>query len=74
VQTVMPLSNGRAIKLTTSRYYTPSGASINGEGITPDIALEEPENAGDQLPDAALDKALALLKNPPRTAGGTRSL
>jgi carboxyl-terminal processing protease len=40
VQTVMPLSNGRAIKLTTSRYFTPSGESINGRGITPDIVLQ----------------------------------
>ena len=37
VQTVMPLSKGRAIKLTTSRYFTPSGDSIQGTGITPDI-------------------------------------
>lgn len=37
VQTVMPLSNGRAIKMTTSRYLTPSGESIQGRGITPDI-------------------------------------
>lgn len=35
VQTFMPLSKGRAIKLTTSRYYTPSGSSIYGAGITP---------------------------------------
>jgi len=41
VQTVMPLSNGRAIKLTTSLYYTPSGDSIHGSGITPDIFLDE---------------------------------
>jgi len=41
VQTVMPLSNGRAIKLTTSRYFTPSGDSIQGQGITPDIILDE---------------------------------
>ncbi len=37
VQTVMPLSRGRAIKLTTSRYYTPSGDSIHKTGVTPDI-------------------------------------
>jgi carboxyl-terminal processing protease len=37
VQTVMPLSDGEAIKLTTSRYFTPSGKSINGQGITPDV-------------------------------------
>jgi carboxyl-terminal processing protease len=36
VQTVMPLTSGRAIKLTTSRYFTPSGRSIQGRGIEPD--------------------------------------
>jgi len=40
VQTVIPLSDDRAIKLTTSRYFTPSGASINHKGIMPDIVLE----------------------------------
>jgi carboxyl-terminal processing protease len=37
VQTVLPLDNGDAIKLTTARYYTPSGRSIQASGITPDI-------------------------------------
>lgn len=50
VQTVIPLSNGRALKLTTSRYFTPSGASINGIGITPDVVL-----SGAEPPPAALD-------------------
>ena len=36
----MPLSRGRAIKLTTSRYYTPSGDSIHETGITPDVYVE----------------------------------
>ena len=40
IQTVMPLSAGRAIKLTTSRYYTPNGDSIHGRGITPDVKIE----------------------------------
>jgi carboxyl-terminal processing protease len=40
VQTVVPLSDGRAIKLTTSRYFTPSGATIHERGITPDVVLE----------------------------------
>jgi len=40
VQTVMPLTSGRAIKLTTSRYYTPSGRSIQGSGIEPDQPFE----------------------------------
>ena len=41
VQTVMPLSKGRAIKLTTSRYYTPSGDSIHEVGITPDVLIDD---------------------------------
>ena len=40
VQTVIPLPDGSAIKLTTSRYFTPSGKSIDGEGIFPDIEIE----------------------------------
>jgi len=43
VQTVMPLSHGGAIKLTTSRYYTPSGISIHAKGIMPDIVAQGPE-------------------------------
>jgi len=39
VQTVMPLGEGSAIKLTTSRYLTPSGRSINGSGIKPDVVV-----------------------------------
>ena len=39
VQTVMPLTAGRAIKLTTARYLTPSGRSINGIGIDPDLVV-----------------------------------
>ena len=40
VQTIVPLKNDAAIKLTTARYYTPSGRSIQAEGIDPDIAIE----------------------------------
>jgi carboxyl-terminal processing protease len=40
VQTVVPLSDGHAIKLTTSRYFTPSGASIHERGITPDVVID----------------------------------
>lgn len=45
VQTVVPLSDGHAIKLTTSRYYTPSGESIHQKGITPDIVVDPKEIA-----------------------------
>ncbi|STX50537.1 carboxy-terminal protease [Legionella busanensis] len=45
VQTVLPLDDKRAIKLTTALYYTPSGTSIQAKGITPDIIIEELEVA-----------------------------
>jgi carboxyl-terminal processing protease len=40
VQTIMPARGGSAVKLTTARYFTPSGRSIQAEGITPDIEVE----------------------------------
>jgi carboxyl-terminal processing protease len=42
VQTILPLGNNTAIKLTTARYYTPSGRSIQAKGIIPDIVVEDP--------------------------------
>ncbi len=44
VQTVLPLDNGDSVKLTTARYYTPSGRSIQARGIDPDVELQ-PEDA-----------------------------
>ncbi|HQW80449.1 MAG TPA: S41 family peptidase [Pseudomonadota bacterium] len=41
VQNILPLESGGAIKLTTARYYTPSGHSIQAQGITPDIVLSD---------------------------------
>ncbi|MFA5362129.1 MAG: S41 family peptidase [Candidatus Omnitrophota bacterium] len=41
VQTVIPLSDGSALRLTTSKYYTPSGKEIHGKGVMPDIVIEE---------------------------------
>lgn len=43
VQTVIPLGDGRAVKLTTARYFTPNGRSIQAEGIIPDIVVEPAE-------------------------------
>jgi carboxyl-terminal processing protease len=80
VQTVIPLSNGRAIKLTTSLYYTPSGVSIHGEGISPDQVLVVDalvdmqagisQHYTDQMlallqTDSQLQAAVDLLKQPP---------
>lgn len=42
VQTIIPLGENGALRLTTALYYTPSGTSIQGTGITPDIKVEEP--------------------------------
>jgi len=44
VQTILPLNNNSAIKLTTARYYTPSGRSIQAKGIEPDYIVEESVN------------------------------
>jgi carboxyl-terminal processing protease len=81
VQTVMPLADDRAIKLTTSLYYTPSGVSINHRGIAPDIELErDPKPPGVPAPaDAPLEqrdpdvkRAIQELKVP--TVGGAGSV
>jgi carboxyl-terminal processing protease len=51
VQTILPLSDGSGLRLTTARYYTPNGKSIQVDGITPDIELEfvpVPEDENDK--------------------------
>jgi carboxyl-terminal processing protease len=61
VQTIIPLSDDRAVKLTTSLYYTPSGVSINHRGIAPDIELERDPKA----PAIALPADTPLLQRDP---------
>ena len=60
VQSVLPLPGNTAIKLTTARYYTPDGRSIQAKGITPDIVVEETPNGsnGQRLREADLDRHL----------------
>jgi carboxyl-terminal processing protease len=64
VQTILPLQNDTAIKLTTARYYTPSGRSIQAYGIDPDIAIRPvkvaraDQPAGDAITEADLQGAL----------------
>jgi carboxyl-terminal processing protease len=48
VQTVIPLEDGAALKLTTAKYYTPKGRSIQAEGITPDIVVKFVKPADDK--------------------------
>jgi carboxyl-terminal processing protease len=69
VQTVMPLSNGEALKLTTSRYYTPSGRSIQERGLEPDVKIavmaHESPRGFDRNPgsDPAVRSALQYLRD-----------
>jgi carboxyl-terminal processing protease len=61
VQTVMPLRNGAALRLTTALYYTPNGRSIQAKGIEPDIVVERqiPQAAGEmQRPKAIREENL----------------
>ena len=70
VQRTFPLRDGSAFKMTVEKYYTPNGQDINGNGITPDIIVEDPkddtgsgktpESAGDGT-DQVLEKALEVL-------------
>ncbi len=72
VQTVMPLSQGRAIKLTTSHYFTPSGRSIDGRGIDPDVLLEGADPANMDLADP--DGRASLLAHDRDVAAALRVL
>ena len=59
VQTILPLGNNTAIKLTTARYYTPNGQSIQAQGITPDILDETGNNDEQRLREADLNRHLS---------------
>ncbi len=63
VQTIIPLSGQGAIRLTTARYYTPSGRSIQAKGIDPDIIVEQAQfeaiDQGNQRTEANLRNRLA---------------
>jgi carboxyl-terminal processing protease len=62
VQTIVPISNGAALKITTARYFTPNGRSIQAYGIEPDIIAEEARitksETGDRLREADLARHL----------------
>jgi len=59
VQTILPLGNNTAIKLTTARYFTPNGQSIQAKGITPDIVDEAAKDEFERLREADLDRHLS---------------
>ncbi|MEK7206806.1 MAG: S41 family peptidase [Pseudomonadota bacterium] len=62
VQTIIPVSSGAALKITTARYYTPNGRSIQASGIVPDITVDEAKvtkvELGDRLHEADLARHL----------------
>jgi carboxyl-terminal processing protease len=74
VQTILPLGNNTAIKLTTARYYTPSGRSIQAKGIMPDIPLDDglgERAAGLKLREADLQKHLTEIDKDDEKAKAT---
>jgi len=75
VQTIIPLSDGSGLRLTTAKYFTPKGRSIHGKGITPDVIVEVPKEPApkerplpsadpleDMKKDVQLQKALEVIK------------
>lgn len=63
VQTIMPMNNGAAIKLTTARYFTPNGSSIQAKGIVPDYIVEDGTDQSDNIHEADLTRHLANPKD-----------
>jgi carboxyl-terminal processing protease len=66
VQTIFPLKDGSALRLTTSKYFTPNGRSIHGEGILPDVDVpfERPpeEEADKEKPSASGEEVFKQLE------------
>lgn len=73
VQTIVPLKGQGAVRLTTALYYTPSGRSIQGQGIAPDVVVEAPKDqqisGGPLLRESALHGAFANPGSLNRTPG-----
>ena len=61
VQTIQPLTDGSAVKYTIAKYFTPEGQDIHGNGVTPDMVVELPEDAqSDVQLEAAIDYVKGL--------------
>ncbi len=63
VQTILPINNGSAIKLTTARYFTPNGRSIQAKGIVPDINVDDGFDHTNSIHEADLSKHLSNPKD-----------
>jgi len=62
VQTILPLGNNAGLKLTTARYYTPSGRSIQAKGIEPDVAVDDGRESINRIREANLEHHLEVAK------------
>jgi len=77
VQTILPLGNNAGLKLTTARYYTPSGRSIQAKGIEPDIAVDDGRDA--RIKEANLEnhletnKVIATTSAPPGASANVQT-
>ena len=65
VQTIIPLSDGAGLRLTTAKYFTPKGRSIQGKGITPDVIAEVPKEPKEPKDAAAAKEKPAAPQPPP---------
>ncbi len=74
VQTILPMNNGSAIKLTTARYFTPNGRSIQAKGIVPDIIVEDGSDPANNLHEADLAKHLSNPKDAAEAAEAAKFL
>jgi carboxyl-terminal processing protease len=75
VQSIWPLGDGSAVKITTARYFTPHGRDINTVGITPDVEADLPKDAkinlGDPAKDPQLVQAISFLQDKIALLNGT---
>ncbi|GJL50600.1 S41 family peptidase [Candidatus Nitrospira salsa] len=79
VQTILPLSDGSGLRLTTAKYYTPEGESIHNIGVKPDIVVDPKatakvkETASTEEEDAKAEDTVALSQKPAQDAGEEKS-
>jgi carboxyl-terminal processing protease len=69
VQTILPISNSAGLKLTTARYYTPAGRSIQAKGIEPDIYVDDGRDSPNRIREANLERHLETNKAGSATGG-----
>jgi carboxyl-terminal processing protease len=68
VQTILPLGNNAGLTLTTARYYTPAGRSIQAKGIEPDVYVDDGRDSPNRIREASLDHHLGSQKGEPEAA------